>query len=831
MKYKFTDVYVAVQDPLHKRHFHRLLLGCAAMTAAGPLRATALGPADPAPGAPAGPAATVHVRIDADGVPHIQAESVEDAFFGQGYAAAWMRLWQLDLQSRQLRGRLAEAFGAAFVPRDQAARLFLSQHAPADDWAALEPQLRSIAQAFAAGINRRVQEVHADPSLAPPEFGLFDMLPAFWEADDLVRVRYCGSPNVRAEFRRALLAREGALALDALVQPLEPAHALAVPEGLDLAGFAPGQLALFESLSEPLPFDRAWLPAQRAAMAALDAVDDSEQGSNAWVVAGRHTDTGRPILANDPHLAFSIPGPRMVSHLSAPGFNVIGAGPVWRPGLQFGHNEHIAFGRTDFAIDQEDLYVLELDAAGQHYRAPDGWRPIRRHAERVAVRGEADTTVELAFCDIGPLIHEDRAARRALALRAVWLQPATCVALEYVPKLFATDWASFRRALRSAVWGTNYVYADQQGHIGWQAAGRVPVRARHDGLMPVPAAGGYEWEGILPLDEMPHEFDPERGWIGSANQQPVSPQWPANGRTISFEWKPDDRYRRVVQLLQGMARPGAPKTTADAHWRFQQDVLSVRALALTDGLRRWLAGRVPGDALADAAAASAAQALLAWDGRLAADSTEALLYQAWWQALQQAARAALVPAQHAALVTPLHPHAATRWFDEQLGPAGGEGPAAQRLLVQTLSQAWHRVQALPQGTDGPPRWGDLHRVDLRHVLGRWLAGPAGEGLHALGGRSGGDAGTVQARWALSFDKPRVTGGASFRAVLDVGAWDRARAINLPGQSGDPRSPWYRNLYTRWVQGEGMPLHFDRDAVLQQGVQHLTIPPPAPSGRP
>jgi penicillin amidase len=572
-------------------------------------------------------------------------------------------------------------------------------------------------------------------------------------------------------------------------------------------------------------------------------VDDSEQGSNAWVISGRHTDTGQPILANDPHLAFSIPGPRMVSHLSAPGFNVIGAGPVWRPGVQFGHNEHIAFGRTDFAIDQEDLYVLELDAAGAHYRAVDGWRPITRRAERVAVRGAADASVELAFCDIGPLIHEDHNQRRALALRAVWLQPATCVALEYVPKLFATDWASFRTALRAAVWGTNYMYADREGHIGWQAAGQVPVRTRHDGLMPVPASGGYEWNGILPLDEMPHEFDPERGWIGSANQQPVAPNWPANGRTISFEWKPDDRYRRVVQGLQEVARPGAAKTSVDAQWRFQQDLLSVRAVALLEGLRDWLSGRPPAAAFTGAAdagaavhaeaaaAARAAETLLAWDGRLAADSAAALLYQAWWQALQQAARAELVPARHAALLTPLHPQATTRWFDAQLSPSAASAAGAATLLKQTLAQAWQRVQALPPAADGPLRWGDVHKVDLRHVLGRWLSATLGDGLHALGGRSGGDAGTVQARWYLSFDKPRVTGGASFRAVVDVGAWDRARAINLPGQSGDPRSPWYRNLYTRWVQGDSMPLHFDRDAVLRHSVQHLTLHPPAPEARP
>ena len=782
------------------------------------------------------PRAGVRIDIDDNGIPHIEAQSVEDAFFGQGYAAAFMRLWQLDLESRRMKGRLAEVFGAEFLPHDHAARLMLSRTDPAQDWRLLGERVRTVAEAFVAGVNRRIQEVHDDPTLAAPEFALFDMLPAPWALDDLVRVRYCGSPNVQAELRRALLHQQGALHLEPLAQKIEPAHELTVPAGLPLGWFAPGQLELLERMSGPLPFAKAWKTAQIAAIESHLGADDADQGSNAWVIAGRLTDTGRPILANDPHLAFGIPGPRMVTHLSAPGFNVIGAGPVWRPGVQFGHNEHIAFGRTDFRIDQQDLYVLELDEVGQAYRGPEGWVAIERVQQQVAVAGgAAPATIELAYAAMGPIVFEDKSARKALALRAVWLQPGTCVNLEYVPKLFATDWASFRAALRAAVWGTNYMYADRQGNIGWQSAGRVPVRAAHDGLLPVPASGGYAWTGILPLDDMPHEFNPERGWIGSANQQPQAPNWPANGRTISFEWTADDRYRRLAQMLGQLNAPGAAKTGLEQEWRRQEDLLSVRAVALTAALRQASqasqASRArPGAAPAAEPAQLALQALLAWDGTLAADSSAALLYEAWWSALQQLVRVHLVPEPLRKLIPLMHPHAVTDWVAAQLRGEPAGLAAGWRLIEPTLAEAWERVRALPRRGDAPLTWGDVHRVDLRHTLARWLEPRFGPALHAEGGRSGGDAGTVNARWYAAFDRPRVTGGASFRAVVDLGDWERAMAINLPGQSGDPRSPWYRNLYDRWVAGTPIPLPFERAHVRARSVRQIQLEP-RPAGGP
>jgi penicillin amidase len=570
-----------------------------------------------------GLSAKLDITIDRWGIPHIAAGSVNDAFFGQGYAAAMLRLWQIDILRRRQLGRLAEVFGPDFVRFDQAARLFLYRGPLDEEWKRLDPRVEAIARAFVAGINARVRQVREDRSLLPPEFASFDMLPDFWQVEDLLRGRVTLGPNIRPEVRRAELACKQVLELDALLQPLEPAWTLVLPKGLDPCDVTRADLRLYDLLTAPLPYAGVPLRVKKGEVPRqieLGTDLDAREGSNAWVIAPARTTTGRAILANDPHLPFSVPSPRMITHLSAPGFNLVGNGPAWLPGVQFGHNDRIAFGRTDLQIDQQDIYVLELSEDGQTWRGPRGPEPIERVVETIEVRDQEPAKVELAFTSLGPVISEARDRRRALVLRSAMLQPGAVINLEYVPKVLARNWDEFRKAIRFAVWGTNYMYADVDGNIGWQAAGRVPIRLNHDGLMPVPASGDYAWNGILPLDAMPGEFNPERGWIASANQMPFPPDWPVAERRISFEWIPPDRYRRLVERLPQLM----PHSPADS-WALQQDVHSARAVRLVA-----LLGRQPRDA------ANEAQALmLGWNGSIDAGSQAAALYQLWLLELQR----------------------------------------------------------------------------------------------------------------------------------------------------------------------------------------------------
>jgi penicillin amidase len=767
-----------------------------------------------------GLAAKLDITLDRWGIPHISAGSVNDAFFGQGYAAAMMRLWQLDISHRRQLGRLAEVFGPTFVPYDQVARLFLYRGPLAAEWKSLDPRVEGIARSFVAGVNARIKEVRDDRSLLPPEFVALDMLPDLWSVDDLLKVRYSPGPNVRAEVRRAELACKNALELDSLVQPLEPAWKLALPKGLDPCEVRRGDLRIYDLLTGPLPF--ANLPVRTkkseavppAAPLAIELSTDldAHDGSNAWVVAPSRTTTGRPILANDPHLPYSIPSPRMITHLTAPGFNVIGIAPVWRPGFQFSHNERIAIGRTDFQIDQEDLYVLELGEDGKSWRGPHGPEPIERTVESIDVRDSEPQKVELAYTSLGPVVSESRERKRAFVVRAVSLEPGAVSSLEYVPQALAGTWDEFRKALRYAVFGTNYMYADIDGSIGWQSAGWVPVRVSHDGLMPVPASGDYAWKGILPLDGMPHEFNPERGWIATANQMPFPPDWPVAERRISFEWTAPDRYRRISERLPQLM-PHAP---ADS-WALQQDVHSARASRLVA-----LLGKLPRDPADEAQAL-----LLGWNGNIDAGSRAAALFELWQAELQKEMRHLLVPDAVASLVTVLYGPAMIDLLEKPDGRFGSEPEKARDgLLTRTLASAFAQLKSRAKPGGAPPDWGELHEMILHHGLEARLPAGLSEQSAVSGRGTSGDSTTVFARW---WTPPRtnVTGGASFRAVVDVGNWEETRATIGPGQAGAPGDPHYRDLYALWLDNGNFPLSFSAEQVARVAESRLTLRPQSP----
>ncbi len=760
-----------------------------------------------------GLSAKLDITIDRWGVPHVFAGTVNDAFFGQGYAFAMLRLWQLDLGRRRQLGRLAEVFGPAFVPYDRAARLFHFRGPLQEEWKRLDPRVEGIANAFVAGINARIKEVRDDRSLLSPEFVALDMLPSFWSVEDLLKVRYSLGPNVRAEARRAELACRNALELDGLLQPLEPAWKLAVPAALDPCDVRRSDLHIYDFLTGPLPFASVPTRVKKTESAvpafALATDLDSQEGSNAWVVAPSRTTTGRPILANDPHLPYSIPSPRMISHLSAPGFNVIGNGPVGRPGFQFSHNERIAIGRTDFQIDQEDLYVLELSEDGKTWRGPNGPEPVERIVTSIDVRDSDPEKVELAYTSLGPIISEARQRKRAFVVRAISMEPGAVSNLDYVPQALAGNWSEFRKALRYAVSGTNYMYADVDGNIGWQAAGWVPVRGRHDGLMPVPASSEHPWKGILPLDEMPHEFNPERGWIASANQMPFPSDWPIAERRISFEWVPPDRYQRLVERLPQLM----PHSPADS-WALQQDVHSRRAVRLVA-----LLGKLPRDA------ANEAQAMmLGWNGSIDAGSRAAALYELWQFELQKAVRPLVVPQAVTTFLPFINGLALLDLLEKPDARLGSDpGKARDALMLRTLEAAAMELKSRAKPGQTLPTWGELHEVTLNHALETRLPADLVRQSAVSGLGTAGDGSTVFARWWAP-PKTNATGGASFRAVVDVGNWDEARGTNGPGQAGAPGDPHYRDLYSLWLTNQSFPLSFSAEAVARVAESRLTLRP-------
>ena len=735
----------------------------------------------------------IEIVDDPWGVPHVRAQSIPDAFFGQGYVVARDRLFQIDLAHRRELGRLAEAFGPDFAPHDATALLFHYRGDLDAELARVPADVLACARSYVAGINARIDEVLADPALLPLEYAILGVRPLKWNVRELVLARGVQGGSVEDEIRRARLAGMGLLELDAIVAPLRPAWPLEVPDGLDATAVSDGDLGVLRR--EGLPFGSI-VPVPEPSDPP-SAQERSEAGSNAWTVAPTRTATGRAILANDPHLGIGGFGPRHVAHLTAPGLDVIGGGSPGLPGIMQGHTDRFAFGRTNFHIDQEDLFVLELHGEDPElYRHGGGWKRFERIEASIPVRGGPPHATTLRFSVHGPVVSHDPVRRRATALAAVELQPGASGAFAMIAINLARDWESLRDAFRFHPSPTNFHYADVEGNHGWQVIGFVPVRRKGDGLMPVPGDGAYDWTGLRDFRHLPSEYNPAKGWFASANQNNLPADWPRD-RIPAFSFRDPYRYQRVAEMLEAQPRHSLADSIA-----LQHDTLSTPA--------RQLLARLPARGSPEAQPAIAM--LRGWDARLEADSGPAALYEILWRELGARMLAAIVPESARALVDEIAPSVLLGLLaepDARLGP----DPVAARdaLFDAALVAAWDGARARLGPDPATWRWGTLHQVRIAHPLSRIPAiAAAFPPIESEG--SGGDSYTVMARWIRPQPSWQVSGGASYLQVIDVGAWDNSVMLNLPGQSNDPRSTHYRDLYSPWIRGEMQPMLFSRAAV-------------------
>ena len=745
----------------------------------------------------AGLAQPAEIRVDRWGIPHIYAASVRDAFFLQGYNVARDRLWQIDLWRKRGLGLLARDFGPAYAAQDRASRLFLYRGDMAAEWKAYGPGARDAAEAFTAGINAYVSEIASGQRPLPMEFQLAGNRPGLWTPEDVVRIRSHGlTRNVTTEVARARIACAGGLGATKLYKKLEPTWTTKVPDGLDPCDLTDAVLGDYRLATGGVKFSGP--PETRAE---LDFPADAV-GSNNWTVGPSHTSTGRAILANDPHREHGAPSLRYIVHLDAPGLSVIGAGEPALPGVSIGHNDTIAFGLTIFYADQEDLYVYETDPKDPDlYRYGSGWERMVVVHQTLAVKGEAARDITLRFTRHGPVIYADAAKHRAFAVRSVWGEPGSSAYFGSIGYETAKSWDAFKGAL--ANWGTpseNQIYADTKGHIGWQAVGKTPRRPNWDGLLPVPGDGRYEWQGFLTQDELPSTYDPPKGWFASANAMNLPPGYPVAERKVGFEWANNARLTRIDEVLA--AKPKFSVADAMALQTDPTDITSRRLIALLAPISS-----------TDPKVAAAIVLLKGWDGRTTTDSAAAAVFETWTakhlgkaliaRAAPEPARALLGDGDLAAEMDYLeHPDAA-------LGP--DSKAARDDILTSSLAAAVDEV-ARRLGSD--PRgwsWGGLHQAEFVHALSPLAATDQRAAMKAgptpMGGTS---LSPMAATWRA--EDFRVTAGASFRMVLDVGAWDNSRTINTPGQSGDPASPHFRDLFPLWVKGAYVPLVYSRAAV-------------------
>jgi penicillin amidase len=723
------------------------------------------------------------IVVDHWGVPHIYAGTHYDAFFVQGFNAARDRLWQIDMWRRKGLGQLAEVLGADYVAADKASRLFLYRGDMYAEWLAYGSDAKRIAQSFTAGINAFVTLTRQQPELLPPEFNLLDYTPAYWDASDVVRIRSNGLwRNVRTEVRRAAIACQFDLETAGLWKVLEPQWQTRIPDGLDPCDIPDDVLDLYNLATGPITYPNATTDVAQAPDWLEDQRIRDSLGSNNWVVAPERTDTGRPILADDPHRGHAVPSLRYIAHLNAPGLDVIGAGEPALPGISIGHNGRIAFGLTIFPIDQEDLYVYDKHRGG--YRYETGTEAIRTVTETIVVRDAADTEVTLNFTRHGPVIHET--GKRLFALRAAWLEPGMAPYFGSIEYMRAQNWREFVAALNR--WGApseNQVYADTRGNIGYKPAGRFPKRNNFDGLMPVPGDGRYEWDGYFDMDVLPEEYNPARGFTGTANAMNLPANYPIADYKVGFEWSAPWRYRRLWEVLSDSEEHGLTDS-----YDLQRDYHSI--------LAREVISRLP-----DTADQSSALAMLKnWNADLEIDSAAAALWAVWYYRYLGAALAAELAPGAQQLIEPLDGLTVLAALNE---------PVNLAVALKSLEDAWQQTRSLLGPNPESWRWGDLHQIEFVHPLQAQATGELADLMQYPSYPRGGSANTTN-NTGFSAKDFRVGAGASFRMVLDVGRWDDAEMTNAPGQSGDPRSPFYRNLLQGWAEDSSFPMLYSREAV-------------------
>ena len=766
----------------------------------------------------------VEILVDHWGISHIYAETEHDLFFAQGWNAARDRLFQLELWRRQATGTVAEILGPREIRRDLGTRLFKFRRDLKQELSHYHPNGVAIIGDYVDGINAYIDQTRRQPGLLPIEFELLGITPGKWTPEVVISRHQGLLGNIGAELRIGrLVAALGASTVKDLgtYGPGDPL--LELDPAIDGAALSEDILNIYNAFRRRLRFLPEDIVAEHrgdeVALARLEqsTVDpgkartyDSELdiGSNNWVLSGKLSESGYPIMANDPHRVQAAPSLRYWVHLVAPGWNVIGGGEPSLPGVSIGHNGSGAWGLTVFSTDAEDLFVYETNPANANeYRYRGEWRPMRLLVEEIPVKGQDAHRAELKYTHHGPVVFEDHSRNLAYVVRAGWMEIGGSPYLASLRMDQAKTWEEFVEACNySNIPGENMVWAGRDGTIGWQAVGIAPIRRNWSGLVPVPGDGRYEWDGYLPIKAKPHVVNPVEGYFATANNDLVPRDYEFMD-AVGFSWSDPYRWLRLVEVLGG----GTRFSIADM-MRLQTDELSIPARQLVPLLEEIESG--------DARTEHARQLLLDWDHVLDKRSIAAGLYVAWEAQLRRSVNAALVP-QGVEMALSLK-----KTIETIVIPPGKLGldpmRARDQILIEALEAA---VSMLTEklGSD-PDRWiygqPDYKHVTLRHPLGaavnetmrrRLEVGPRPRGgySYTVNQTGGGD---------------NQTSGASFRIIIDTGDWDRGVGMNTPGQSGNPDSPFYRNLFDHWADDQFHPVFYSRDKIESVTAMRIELSP-------
>ncbi len=767
--------------------------------------------------------APVEILRDKWGVNHIYASNQQDLFFAQGYCAAKDRLFQFEIWRRQATGTVAEILGERELKRDIGTRLFQFRGDLKKELNHYHPQGESIINAYVAGVNSYIAEALEEPSKLPIEFKLLKILPGKWTPEVVISRHQGLLGNITEELNTGrAVAKIG----DAKVKELMWYHPKEPNIKLDpsIQGNLLNKdiLELYNAYRKDLLFQKNDLAIKDedpdAVMNHLNQqmphnynpTEHGVEGSNNWIVSGSRTASKFPMLANDPHRKIAVPSLRYMVHLVAPGWNVIGGGEPEIPGVSIGHNEAGAWGLTIYETDGEDLYVYDLNPANLlQYKYKGNWVNMQELKESITVKGAGAKEVTLRYTQHGPVTYIDTLNKKAYAVKCAWLEPGGAPYLASLRIDQATNWESFREACSySHIPGENMIWADKKGNIGWQAVGIIPIRKNHSGLVPVPGDGSYEWSGYLPIKERPHQLNPSKGFLATANQD-ITPLSYNHWDAVGYTWADDFRGDRINEVL---AKDN--QMTIEKMKLLQTDYLSLPARSLVPMLQNIQ--------LDQPLAQEAKQQLQNWNYVLDKNSTAAAIYVMWERQLVLMAGKKFIPESIKGLLT-LQMSKIIGWLQNPVS-AFGPNPAAGRdqFLKESFETAIKELTTklgpqIDQWMYGQEKY---KHVTMLHPLTGVVSPSMKDKLNVGPAPRSGNGYTPGATGNLD----NQLSGASFRFIADTQDWDKAVMINTPGQSGNPASPFYKNLFGLWANDQFFPAYYSKEKIKTVVAESVVLRP-------
>lgn len=736
---------------------------------------------------------SVTVLRDGRGIPYIEAANDADLYFAQGYVTASDRLWQMDMMRRVVRGETAEIFGKQTLEQDKRWRRFGFSQVVERSYSMLSPDLKAALVSYAAGVNAYIDRL--DAATLPVEFGILQYRPKPWHPTDSLAIGKILADALSTTWRNDLQRAEvQGMAPDKLADlsdPFSPYDVILYP------GKAKGKR--YGEVNAERPSDSLLAAAERdeyIRKASLETVGLYAEGlaaSNNWVISGKLTASGRPILANDPHLSATAPGIWFIADIRSPEVHAAGVSIPGIPGIVLGHNETIAWGATNVGPDVQDIYKLELDGSGS-YRTADGWKKLQVRKESIAVRSNPLSTetkaveFEVRSSEQGPVILEDKSG--SYALRWTAFNPEFNEFEAFFRLDRAKDWPTFKNALKTFGGpAQNFVYADTSGHIGWYAAGRIPIRRKGIGQFPYEAkTGDGDWIGYIPFAELPHLYDPPSGLIVTANQRTVDGNYKyqqiASG--ASAPW----RARRILDRLSAMKKI-TPKDVASV----QLDAFNIPLDLLA---KRVVRGQ--------AASAETLDVLKAWDGTMLPDSRGALLAEEIGKCVTTEITRVNAPVSYGVIRERIVDRAIredlARWlpgvkdYDELFRSCDTQ---ARQSLTRVLG-------ADPAGWT----WGKTFTAVIPHPL---VMTPV------IGQRFV----TRTDPLAGSRYSPNVGSSVSMRYIVSPGDWDATSLVIPLGESGWAGTEHFKDQFDMWKTNTPPPLVFGKAEASKLPIGVILLP--------